>query len=552
MKRLNFMMGLALAALPAAAPTWAAAEDFVIASRVVAATLYPDGGSLERSASFDVPAGTHDLLIGDLPVQMSGDFPRLTVSGAVMGTVRLRTDYVPPRDEGKSAVIAAAEDAVTAAEAELAAAEDARADALLARDAGEARLQFLAKLGQGDAPQPSGELRALSQMIGEETAAARQSILVAERAARALEPRLEDLREALAKAEAALAALDTEAGSRAFLAVTITAEEAAQGTVTLRYAAQDMRWAPVYDIHLTRGDAPKIVWDRFAVVTQSSGEDWNDVALTLSTVRPSGQTDPREVYAQQLRIEDPAVAPMVRKLAAPEAMNDMAMSGMAVSEAPVLMEPVAAQMGFDGISYTYRYPSPVSIANNADNLRIGMGRLEAKAGLIAQAVPRFDQTAFLVAEFTNDSGELILPSGMSSLYLDGTFVGRRSTQIVASGGESSLSFGPLEGLRLTYHVLGSAEGDRGVISKSNRREESVRMSVENLTAQAWDMRLIDRVPYSEQEDLKITWRASRTPSEQDIDGKRGVMAWEFEVPAGKSDDLELETVITWPEGKELR
>lgn len=551
MKRVNFVIGMAVAACPLLAPTLAVAEDFAITSRVVAATLYPDGGSLERSAPFDVPAGTHELLIEDLPVQMLQDFPRVSVRGAVMGSVRLRTDYVPPRDARKSDAIAAAKVAVETAEADLTAVKDARADALLARDAGHARLQFLAKLGQGDAPQPSDNLRALSQMIGEETLTARQSIINAERAARALEPQLEDSREALAKAKAALAALDTETGPRAFLAVTITADAATQGEVSLRYASGAMHWAPVYDVHLTRGDSPRIAWDRFAVVSQSSGEDWVDVDLTLSTVRPSGQTDPNEVYAQLLRLYDPVDLQPVRKTMAAPAQAEIAGFANSAMDAPVMAEE-RAQMGFDGINYTYQYPAPVSLANNADSVRIGMGRLDTDATLIAQAAPRYDDTAFLVAQFSNDTGELILPSLSASFYMDGTFIGRRSTEIIASGAKDTLSFGPIEGLRLDYRVLEQAEGDRGVISKSNRREQSLRMSVQNLTAEAWNMRLIDRVPYSEQEDLDITWRASRNPSEEDVDGKRGVMAWAFELPAGAREELELETVITWPEGKELR
>ena len=63
------------------------------------------------------------------------------------------------------------------------------------------------------------------------------------------------------------------------------------------------------------------------------------------------------------------------------------------------------------------------------------------------------------------------------------------------------------------------------------------------------MRLIDRVPHSEQEELVITWEADVPPTQQNVDDKRGVMAWEFELLSGQSKDINLIHEITWPEDK---
>ena len=66
------------------------------------------------------------------------------------------------------------------------------------------------------------------------------------------------------------------------------------------------------------------------------------------------------------------------------------------------------------------------------------------------------------------------------------------------------------------------------------------------------MRLVDGVPYSEQEELEISYTANPAPTEVDVKGQRGILAWEFELAAGEKKAVQLDHVISWPEGKELQ
>ena len=64
--------------------------------------------------------------------------------------------------------------------------------------------------------------------------------------------------------------------------------------------------------------------------------------------------------------------------------------------------------------------------------------------------------------------------------------------------------------------------------------------------------VLDLVPYSEQEDLEIEVTADPAPSETDVDGQRGILAWEFELAAGGKQTITLEQTLSWPEGMVLR
>lgn len=106
----------------------------------------------------------------------------------------------------------------------------------------------------------------------------------------------------------------------------------------------------------------------------------------------------------------------------------------------------------------------------------------------------------------------------------------------------------IEGLRLKRDMPLRAEGDRGILSSSTQVEEKAVLQIENLTDEAWPVRLLDVVPYSEQE-VEISYTADPAPSVVDVDGQRGVLAWEFELPAGEKKAVQLDSVMRWPEGR---
>lgn len=527
------------------------AEEIALNSQVSAVTLYPQGATVTRQVPFSIPAGQHDLILADLPQTTPLAAIRVAVTGAQMGGVTTRNDYVPPRDTAESPALIAARAEVERLEDELRTARASVEDIALEADAARARIAFLAEIGQGDGVAALGveALRDLSAMIGAETLAARRAAAEATRRAEAAERGLKDQIKALEDAQQALAALVPEDEARAMLAVAVASDQPATGTLSVTYSISDAGWQPLYDLHLTR-ETGKLRLERGAFVQQFTGENWRDVALTLSTLRPSAQSEPGQIWPWIPRIEDPeAPRPKSRQLErADGALMQMAEPMMDVA-APARIE---ADAQFDGLSVTYTYPAPVSVSTGADRLRLSLGTLGMTADVVAHAVPMVDQTAFVMARMTNDTGELILPTSEARFYLDGRYVGQRWIDLVPAGGKVDWSFGAIEGLRLTRLVRSRNEGDRGIISKSNEMTETVEISVENLTDTAWPLRILDRVPQSDQEDLEITWSAKPQPSERDVDGKRGILAWDVTLPAGETQEISLTHALEWPTGKVLR
>ncbi|MEX0303719.1 MAG: DUF4139 domain-containing protein, partial [Leisingera sp.] len=422
--------------------------------------------------------------------------------------------------------------------------------------AAEASIGFLQQLGanEGLAEADAGALSAIARMISDEAAGASQAAVAAEAEARRIELQLEDLGEELAAAQAALEAISLEDKDRLFIAVDVEAEQAGQGMVTLSYfsASHGIGWQPAYEMHLSTGGTPEVILKRAVMLVQDTGENWENIALTLSTAVPSDQSSPSVLRPWLRRIEDPQ-PPRVQKSMAQDLAEMGALMEPAV-EAPAVVEEYRSSWGADlnGAAATYRFGLPVSIASGADLLRLEMDSLTAEAKLQAVAVPSRDEMAFRVATFTNTFGEQLLASDEVPRFADGKLVAWEDFAGLAPGAEVDAGFGPIEGLKLRRDVLGQSEGEQGLISRSNAQVQKVEIEVENLTGQDWPLRLLDRVPYSQQDDLEITWSAKPRPTEENVEKRRGILAWDMELGAGDSRTIQLETTLSWPDGMELR
>jgi uncharacterized protein (TIGR02231 family) len=536
--RAFFLMALLL-------PAPALAEQILASSTILSVTVYPLGAEVQREVRFKAPAGSHDLLITDLPLNTMPELLRLGASdGLTLGAHSLRTDRLPPRDALTSPALAAAK-----AEVELWEAKERDALAEIAAidiqvEAAEAQAAFLsATRAEGPALTPEA-IKALAGMIGAEVLAAKQAALAARAGLPAAQKALVTVQEALNKAREAEAAVLTGAENYAALSVAITANADADYLLSLRHFIQDASWSPVYDINLTRAEG-SVTLQRSVLVSQYSGEDWQDVELTLSTAQPSAQSTPSSLWPELRQVVDPAKEADVYA---------RAVADEAVLEAPQIVASAGmetALAGYQGDTVVYRYPSTVDVASGVENLRLALDEKTFPAVAYAQAVPRFDKTAFVMARFTNDSPELLLP-GQVTVLREGVLVGGVYLEPMAPGAETELAFGAIEGLRLKRDMPNRVEGDRGILSTSTQREEIAVLQVENLTNDAWPVRLLDQVPYSEQEDLEITFAADPAPSETDVKGQRGILAWDFDLAAGEKKSVTLTHALRWPEGMELR
>jgi uncharacterized protein (TIGR02231 family) len=208
-----------------------------------------------------------------------------------------------------------------------------------------------------------------------------------------------------------------------------------------------------------------------------------------------------------------------------------------------------AGLKVDGLAVCYVYPDPVTIAPG-EAAELALDTLTIPTDITIEAAPRWDETAFLMAEFSNETGEPILP-GEASLMRDGTFVGRTGIPMIPDGGDEELAYGPIESIRLETILLRNAEGDAGLINRSSTREQQITFTVENLSDETQEVRALFPLTFSEKDDLDIDIVAVPAPDETDVDDRRGVSAWDLTLAPGETQEVEITIALDWPEGQVL-
>lgn len=531
----SFVSALMLACCPAA--LFAAPTE--IAAQIESVTLFPRGAQVTRTLA--VPAGTREVLVPNLPDHTDPAALRVAAgAGLVLGAVSLIDARQPAAKPAASPELEAARQALAQAQEVLATQEDDLARLRAKAAAAAAQVDFLT--GLDTANTPPDKVAELAKTVGAGVLAAKEARIGALAELRRAEAGLKPARAAVDLARQALQALEHPAEASDSLLMAVSGA----GTLSITTYADAAGWGPSYDLRLDSA-AGGLALDRYVSVHQATGEDWSGVTLTLSTARPAERSEPGELWPDLRRIgpPEPVMAGRVG-LGAPK----MAMDAY---EMPVVeAAPVAESMGaaLQGETLVYSYPTAVDIRDGVEDLRLKLDRVEVPVTVLAEAVPMRDETAYRVAEGKNGS-EPILP-GEAVLWRDGAMVGTARLPFTAAGDTLRLGFGAIDGLKLKRVIPQANEGDRGLISKSNERSERVEITVENLTGKAWPVRLIDRVPYSEQEDLQITHAASPPETIADWQDRRGVLAWEFDLAPGDVQKVTFEMKMRWPADQVLR
>lgn len=496
------------------------------ASRITRVTLYPGAATVERVAH--VAAGATHLDIAGLPA----NFDPQTIR--VEGGTGIRIGEVSVQD-------ATGTEAASAREAELETKLQALDDKIgqieAERKASELVTGYLQSLGakegaaKGTAPQDAKNLSAMLDAIhrgGAESFARIQKLQMqkadVERQKQAVQSELDLVRSG---------AQDT----RRQVSIGLAAERA--GDVRISYLVNGPGWRPSYRASLD-SNTNQVDLERLATIAQSSGEDWKNVSLRLSTGQPRQSPQGREIMPWRLSIQRPVVMePMSRVLAAP-APASAPMAKLAREASAPLLEIAELQTGF---ATEFEVPGQVSLPADGRQLTVSLAHQRLAVKVRVQVAPRQDTTAYVVAEAQAPEG-VWLP-GNIQLVRDGSHIGATYWN-PQKGDALQLPFGRDDLVRVTVAHVQAKSGESGLISQRNERHIQDRYTVENRHKQAVNLLLLEASPQSEAEQIKVQASFQPKPSRENWNDKAGVVAWEQTLAAGDKQTFNLDYQISWP------
>ena len=538
------------------------AAEFSPASHIDAVTVFPQGADIIRELAYDVPAGSHSLILTDLPQNIDAQSIRVEGAGEgelLVGSVDTRSRYLG--NDAADAQRKGIEKDIQTLQVERQGLDQTVADLQQQRN-------ILYSLADKQlVPQSTTDttkaidavqLGALLDVVGQRLAGLSKDVTVAQN-------RQRDIDEKINALSAKLGELAPADEYRTEVVVNVDAAAAAKGNLRISYRVQEASWVPFYDARLSIGDGktkPLLDLIQRAEVTQNTGESWKDVTLVLSTARPSGSTAAPDMMAWEISKVEPQVAGAAESVAAPapKAKAEMELNdfdlGRSIKmrrlEKPKLaIAQKQAVVSTAGFQATYAIAGRVTVDNagQSKKVRITSGQLEA--ALSAVVVPRVDTTAYLSAAFTV-AGTGPQLGGIVNLFRDGVFVGQGNLPLLNPTEKAELGFGADDLIKVKRAEVKRVAGEEGFFTSSNGDERAWDITVKNLHTQAMPVRVIDRVPFTASKEIEIVEIPGMTPpTVRDIDKKRGLLAWDFTLDPQAENALKTGYKITWPEGMQV-
>ena len=105
---------------------------------------------------------------------------------------------------------------------------------------------------------------------------------------------------------------------------------------------------------------------------------------------------------------------------------------------------------------------------------------------------------------------------------------------------------------MRHAVLDEKRGESGIITSSKTDQRNYRIAVKNHHPRAMTVTVLDQVPVSQNQDIKVELIAKTQPTRKDPDDKRGVLAWDIKVEPDEEKQIEFGYRVSWPADKRVR
>ena len=559
------------------------ADEINVESIIKAATVYSDRATVTRNAEIKIPKGSHNLIFEGLPVglfyeslRVSGSSEAEVTFGALSIKRETSQDYVVPRVQELQTKIKDIENLIEMQNAERQALVEA--NELLktwGKQTSLSKSEDTAKIHLDHDKWISASDGLSGKMLSNLKGIINLDLKIGE-ASEKIEKIQGDLRQIRSK------------GKQSYtVTIPFESNKAATLEVDLSYQISKVSWRPIYDARLdVKSKTLKLV--QYGSVSQNTGEDWTDIALTLSTARPSrgaqlpglfskwvsiyvpppprtkkpnddafefeksaGSAIPVPIEAPDTRLEVPEIQeegedPLHRWRLLQEERVERQMSAKSKS---VHVEPMGETYGYVG---EYKISGASTVKADGTQAKLMISEFEPSVDLQVQIRPQFSTDAYLVSKIKLQSDTPLLP-GRVSLFRDGAFIGQmKIAQMIRPNEEAELAFGIDDGVVVKRNILKDQSSESGLISKDSVVEKRYITEIQNLHKDTIQIEVAEMLPASKDQSIRVDILPDTTSGYQtDLNNVKGTISWTGPLESQQKTAINLGWKVSWPNAKDI-
>lgn len=332
--------------------------------------------------------------------------------------------------------------------------------------------------------------------------------------------------------------------------VAVDCRGAAKATVRLAYVVPGATWQPEYDLRATPKNAKaltgaaRVELGTSAVIRQSTGEDWTNAQVVLSSARPwlgVQAPEPRmlKLYARK--------AGKQKVLVSATEKRDTLKTGKARAPSGA----TSANVSDAGTAVTLTLPKRITIASDGRPYWVPIDSKVARGEVALVALPGLAAAIWQVARLDNPAGYPLL-AGTVHAYRRGTYMGADALEHHGPGAPMEVSLGLDGQLRLERAPITDKEKIEGIFGSTRKLARAYEIVLKNGHSTAATIDVRELLPVSKNAEIEVDIVAKGTTKGYTVDKERGIVSWTVTVPAGGEQRIDYAYTIALPEDWKMR
>ena len=188
----------------------------------------------------------------------------------------------------------------------------------------------------------------------------------------------------------------------------------------------------------------------------------------------------------------------------------------------------------------FRIETPFTVPSDDADHRVAIATYQMKADYEYHAVPKLDESVYLVAQISGWE-KLNLLSGESNLYFDGTYIGKSFVDVNSSKDTLSFSLGKDKKMVISRKRSEEMSKTR-LLGNRYKYEVTWDFTIRNNGAAAIPMTIKDHFPISVNDDIKVKQGSYAGAS---LDEKTGILTWKFTANKGETKQFHFDYQVDY-------
>lgn len=327
--------------------------------------------------------------------------------------------------------------------------------------------------------------------------------------------------------------------------VTLLAQSPSKAQLSLSYLVSEAGWMPAYDVRAIDIIKPiEIIYK--AKVFQSTGENWNDIKITLSTGNPAVSGSVPIVNPWYLSIIEP-----VSRLKKEEMVsNDVMLEEVAVTgyggQRKAETTASFTQTAINQTTVEFKIALPYNIPSDGQQYTVEVKSVTLPASYEYYCAPKIDTDAFLLAKITGWE-ELNMLSGESSLFFEETFVGTAYIDTQNTKDTLVVSLGRDKGIVVTRIRQKDFTSEK-FIGSTRKDSRSFEIVARNKKKQTINLIINDQIPISTTKEIEVE---SSNISGGILEKASGKLIWKLQLKPSESKTFTNGYTVSYPKDKTI-